>query len=102
MVSNNRMKFVSLKRSTDPDKKYMATFEDNGRTKTTHFGAAGMTDYTLSKDPERRAAYLRRHQANENWNDPTSAGALSRWLLWGPSTSLRENLNAFIKRFGLS
>lgn len=82
--------------------KYKAVFEkDDGRTKTTAFGAAGMSDYTQHHDEARRARYLQRHRANENWSDPTSAGSLSKHLLWGESTSLVRNLAAFRKKFGL-
>ena len=95
------LKLLSVTRSSNPEKKYMAKFDRDGRQITTHFGAAGASDYTQNKDEERRSAYLRRHATNENWNDPTSAGALSRWLLWGPSTSLRENIIAFKKRFSI-
>jgi len=95
------MKLISIKPSTKPEKKYMATFEtDAGRTKTTHFGAAGMSDYTKNKDPERKALYLARHKANENWNDPTSAGALSRYVLWN-KTSLRDSISDFKSKFKL-
>lgn len=95
------MKLVSIKPSTKPEKKYMAVFEtDSGRTKTTHFGAAGMSDYTKNKDPERKALYLQRHKANENWSDPTSAGALSRYVLWN-KTTLRESIKDFKSKFGL-
>jgi hypothetical protein len=96
--------FLGIHKSDKPDKKYYALFENEGRQKKVYFGAAGMKDYT-SFSPiernERRRRYLARHKANENWNDPTSAGALSRWLLWGPSTSLRENITAFKKRFNV-
>jgi hypothetical protein len=95
------MKLISIKPSSKPDKKYMAVFEtDNGRTKTTHFGSAGMSDYTKSKDPERKELYLQRHKANENWNDPTSAGSLSRYVLWN-KTSLRDSIKDFKSKFGL-
>jgi hypothetical protein len=40
------MKLISIKQSTNNDKKLMATFEINGRQRTTHFGAKGMMDYT--------------------------------------------------------
>ena len=44
---------MTIKPSTKPSKKYMAIFtRDNGRTKTTHFGAKGMDDYTKTKDKE--------------------------------------------------
>ncbi len=39
----------------------MAIFtKDNGRTKTVHFGSAGMDDYTITKDKEQRARYRQR------------------------------------------
>jgi len=94
------MKLISITPSEKPEKKLKATFENDGRTKTTHFGAAGMTDYTKSKDPERKARYLARHSANEHWNDPTSAGALSRWVLWN-KTSLEASKADYKRRFGL-
>ena len=44
---------VVIKKSDKAGKKLMAVFtRDNGRTKTTHFGAAGMDDYTIKKDKE--------------------------------------------------
>ena len=51
-----------VKKSTKPGKKLMAVFtRDNGRTKTTHFGASGMDDYTKTKDKEQSiSAYKRR------------------------------------------
>ena len=96
------MKLVSVKHATDGKHKYTAQFlQDNGRTKTTHFGAKGMDDYTLKGDKAQRERYLSRHKARENWNDPSTAAALSRWLLWGDSTSFAQNLHAFRSRFGL-
>jgi len=92
-----------VKRSNKEGKKYMAVFtKDDGKTKTTHFGSKGMSDYTIHKDKERRKRYLDRHRKNENWNNYESAGALSRWILWGPSTSLRENIKKYKARFNLS
>jgi hypothetical protein len=94
------MKLLSIKPSDKPEKKLQATFETDGRTKTTHFGAAGMTDFTKSKDEARKERYLARHKATENWNDPTSAGALSRWILWN-KTSLEASKADYKRRFGL-
>ena len=95
------MKLLSVKPSKRPEKKYDATFEkDDGRTKTTAFGARGMDDYTKKGDKEQRARYITRH-AGDNLTDPTSAGALSRNLLWGESTSMMANLANYRKRFNL-
>ena len=96
------MKLLSVKPADDGVHKYAATFERDGRTKTTKFGATGMSDYTKNKDPKRRARYLERHgRGRENWSDPTSAGALSKHLLWGDSTVLSANIRAFKAKFSL-
>lgn len=95
------MKLLRISPSTDPDKKWMAVFElDNGQTKTTHFGAKGYSDFTQHKNPLRRQSYLARHRYRENWNDPTTAGALSRWILW-ERPSLQAAITAFRERFHL-
>lgn len=82
-------------------KKYVATFEHNGRKKTTAFGARGYQDYTQHHDPERRRRYMARHSRRENWANPTTAGSLSRYVLWGQSASVRANVAAYKRRFGL-
>ena len=92
-----------VRKSTKPGKKYMAIFtRDNGRTKTTHFGSAGMDDYTIKKDKEQRKRYRDRHQKDLSTGDYMRAGFLSYYLLWGNSTSMRENLKSYKKRFNLS
>ena len=92
---------VVIKKSDKAGKKMMATFKmDNGRSRTTHFGAAGMDDYTKTKDKEQKSRYLKRHRRNENWNSPTTAGALSRWILWNLPTK-SASITAFKKRFNL-
>jgi hypothetical protein len=96
------MKLVSVKPATNGKNKYTATFmKDNGRLKTTNFGAKGMDDYTLKGDKEQRAAYRQRHAKDLTTKDPTRAGYLSYYILWGDSTSLRENIADYKKRFNL-
>jgi hypothetical protein len=65
-----------------------------------HFGAVGYTDFTKSRDEQKKEAYLARHKARENWNDPTTAGALSRWILWNKPT-LAASIKDFKQRFKL-
>jgi len=96
------VKLKSITPARDGVHKYKAVFlQDTGRTKTTYFGAAGMSDYTKHKDPKRKELYLARHSGmGEDWNDPTTAGALSRWILWNlPSYS--QSLADFRQRFSL-
>jgi hypothetical protein len=96
------MKLLSVVPAHDGKHKLAATFEtDSGRTKTTKFGAAGMTDYLQSKDPERRERYRSRHQKDLATGDPTRAGFLSWNLLWGSSTVLAQNIRAYKNKYNL-
>ena len=96
------VKLQSITESDKPDKKLKATFlQDNGRTKTVHFGAKGMDDYTLSKDKDQRDRYRTRHAKDLKTGDPTKAGFLSFHVLWGDSTSRATNIAAYKKRFNV-
>lgn len=96
------MKLISISPSTRKDKKLVAIFErDNGRTLRTHFGQRGASDYTIHKDKERRELYRNRHERDLDTGDPTRAGYLSWYLLWGESTSLQENIKQFKRMFNL-
>ena len=90
-----------VKKSTKPDKKLMAIFTDEkGKTTTRHFGNRGSDDYLKSKDKELRRRYRARHEVDLKTKDPTRAGYLAYYLLWGSSTSLEDNIKSYKKRFG--
>jgi hypothetical protein len=92
---------VQIKPSALKNKKYTAIFyKDGKKIKTTHFGAEGMSDYTIHKDDERKKRYLDRHKKNENWNNPMTAGALSKYILWNKPT-LQASINSYLKTFKL-
>lgn len=96
------MKLTKVVRATDGIHKYVAEFQtDAGRRKRTAFGAAGMDDYTLTHDMGQRARYRERHRKDLETGDPTRAGFLSYYILWGDSTSVRENIAAYKNRFNL-
>jgi hypothetical protein len=100
------MKLVAISRSTHPEKKWQALFKDEstGRTKTIHFGASGMDDYTIKKDKEQRDRYRTRHHkdlSTASSKNGVSAGALSYYVLWGDSTSMAVNIQNYKKRFRL-
>jgi len=80
------MELLSITKSDKPGKKMVATFRNGNLLKHTYFGAAGMDDYTKKGDEAQKARYLTRHARNENWSDPQSAGALSRYILWNKPT----------------
>jgi hypothetical protein len=98
------MELVSIKKSTDGKHKYEATFKNTktNRTKTTKFGAVGYDDYTtLPKDTrdENQKSYKARHKG-DNLTDPTSAGALSWWVLWS-SPTVKGGIANYKKHFKL-
>ncbi len=93
---------VVIKKSNKPEKKLMAIFskKDSSRTKTIHFGSAGMDDYTKTKDKAQKQRYISRHRRRENWDVPDTAGSLSRWILWHKE-SKAASINDYKKRFNL-
>ncbi len=97
---------AELRKSKRENKKYVAYFENN----TTHFGDDRYKDYVLMNtknskwyEPDKdvrektKANYRGRH-AKDNLNDPTSAGALSYYLLWNKPT-LKASIRDFERRF---
>ena len=90
---------------SDRDKKYKAVFstKDKKKTKTLHFGAKGMSDYTIHKDEKRKDRYLARHNpkyTKEKWNIPDTPASLSRWILWNKPT-FDASLTEYKSRFKL-
>ena len=86
---------IIISKSKNKDKKYDARIDGK---KTVSFGAAGMSDFTKHGDKERKQRYLNRHKKNENWNDHTTAGFMSKNLLWNKPTiseSIRDTNNRF-------
>jgi hypothetical protein len=95
------MKLLRIEKARDSKKKWRAVFSQHGKETFTEFGDSSAEDYTQHKDLERRTRYRIRHKRDLDTGDPTRAGFLSRFLLWGDSTSLEENLKNYKKRFNL-
>jgi len=74
---------------------------ESGRTRNTDFGAAGMDDYLHTGDKDQRKRYRERHKKDLTTGDPTRAGYLSLFILWGDSRSMDKNIAAYKKRFNL-
>jgi hypothetical protein len=94
------MCIAEIKRSTKQGKKFMAIFTNctTGDVKTIHFGAAGMSDFTKHHDIARRERYFNRHRANENWENPFTAGSLSRYILWNKQT-IEQSVKDYASHF---
>jgi len=97
------IKVKSFKKLKGSSKKYEITFEKNDKMYTRKFGAAGMSDYTIHKDKERRERYISRHKKDLRTNDPMKPGYLSMYILWNkPSVKAsladyKRRLNSFNK-----
>ena len=87
---------VELAKSNRKGKKYMAKVQG----KTVHFGATGYQDFTQHQDSKRKERYIKRHRANENWNDTSSAGFWARHLLWS-EPSLAQAIRKTEQKFKL-
>jgi hypothetical protein len=68
--------------------------------KKVNFGSRGSSTFLDHKDEKKRQAYVARHRVNENFNDPLTAGSLSRYILWN-KTTLSASIADFKKRFNL-
>lgn len=88
---------MEILNSNRKGKRFVAAFANGIKI---HFGQAGGQTYIDHKDKKKRDAYLARHSMNrEDWGNPYSAGALSRWILWGPSESINNNIALFKQIF---
>ena len=83
-------------------KEFKAVFKlDSGRTKTTQFGTSSNYVLNPTKTKKDRENYIARHKVRENFNAPTTAGSLSRHILWGDSKNLNKNIKSFKNKFNL-
>ena len=95
--------YIQILKSPREDKRYMAIFYDRNRNlvKKTHFGSKFGITYNEHKDEEVKDNYIARHSAlNEDWDNFTSAGALSKHLLWN-KPSLGNSFKDYLRRFNL-
>lgn len=85
-----------LQKSIVPYKKLDVIKPDGNKIS---FGAKGYSDFILSNGDElRKQRYIKRHQKNEDWNNPNTAGFWSRWLLWNKPNIL-ESIKDTERRF---
>ena len=81
--------------SKKSDKKFDAIIDGK---KTVSFGSSKHSDFTKHGSEARKQRYLDRHKARENWNDPTTAGALSKFVLWN-KPSIAASVKDMDKQF---
>ena len=68
--------------------------------KTVSFGAAGMSDYTLHEDPERKERYIPRRKKKEDWTKAgiKTPGFYAKHVLWNKPT-LKGSVDDLNKKF---
>jgi hypothetical protein len=93
------IQITKISKSTNKNKKYVATLNNN---KQIHFGLEGSNTFTDSATRETRENYLKRHLANKTEkhlidNLIMSPSLLSYYITWGNSRSIIENTNTLNK-----
>ena len=78
------------------DKKYSIRIFN----KKINFGDSNYEDYTQHKDDRRKQLYIQRHKKREDWNNPSTPGFWSRWLLWNKPT-LQEAKKDILMKFNI-
>ena len=86
---------IIISKSKNINKKYDARIDGK---KTVSFGAAGYSDYSVHKDPERKQRYIDRHKSREDWSDPKTAGFYATNILWNKET-ITQSVKDTNKRF---
>ena len=89
---------MDIEYSKRKDKRFVAIFEDGTKI---NFGLKNGNTYIDHQDKKKRENYIKRHQVNENFNNPKSAGSLSRWILWGDDIDINTNIKKFKQKFNL-
>lgn len=88
---------MRIENSNRKDKRFVAIFNDGTKI---NFGLKGGSTFLEHKDIKKRENYIKRHSVRENFNNPKTAGSLSRWILWNTS-NLEKNINEFNNRFNV-
>lgn len=96
---------VDIKSNDSGEKRMTAVFYDKEgkKIKTVHFGQrvpTGKGAYPDHKDDDIKKAWVARHEVRGTFNDPMTASALSRWILWGEKT-ISASIKAYKNKFDL-
>ena len=99
------MEIIDLTSSPRQGKRFSISIrEDDGKTRTYHFGLDIGSTYIDHQDKAKREAYRKRHYANKKEkylidNNIPSPALFSYKLLWGDSSNLTENIISLQKEF---
>ena len=83
-----------LKKSNRKGKRFVIIMQDMKH----HFGSDVGKTYIDHGNLKKKEAWIKRHGVNVNWNNKHSGIYYSRYLLWGKSKSLKENIKLLEKK----
>ena len=91
------MMHVVIQKTNRKDKRLEAVIDGK---KTVPFGQTKASDFTLHKDPERKARYINRHEKREDWTKSciNTAGYYSKHALWNRGT-IQKSVNDLNKKY---
>jgi hypothetical protein len=97
---------LDIKNSQAKGKRFVAIFtDDKGKSKKVNFGLKNPKKGTFidHSDKEIRKNYIARHEVTEKkfYKEPMRPATLSRFILWGNSSSLKQNIESYKKKFNL-
>lgn len=93
---------MRIENSKAKGKRFVAIF-DNGRRVNFGLKNPKIGTYIDHNDKEIRKNYRARHDVNEKkfYNDPYRPATLSRFILWGEATNLRDAIKDYKRKFNL-
>ena len=97
---------IEIKNSQAKGKRFVAIFtDDKGKSKKVNFGLKNPKKGTFidHADKELRKNYIARHEATEKkfYKDAMRPATLSRFILWGTSSSLKQNIEDYKNKYNL-
>lgn len=103
------MELLKIEKSDKKGKRLSAIFQDKeGKKKVVNFGAKGGSTFIDHKDADKRRAYVSRHSKNPleapilgKAKYAAAPANLAMDILWGKSTSLKENIKQYKKKYNL-
>jgi len=104
---------LDIKNSQAKGKRFVAIFTDDpegamvkGKSKKVNFGLKNpkLGTFIDHADKKLRKNYIARHEVREKkfYKDPMRAATLSRFILWGTSSSLKENIENYKNKYNLN
>jgi len=66
-----------------------------------HFGSDVGKTFIDHGDEKKKSAWIARHKQDKGWNNKHSGIYFSRYLLWGDSKNLNENIKSLEKKLNV-